>query len=223
MAGRRFLHDVLHQQHGQFETDALFSQWASSYEADMQHSGYVAPRRCAAALSRFAQDKAGLLHDFGCGTGISGMALQAEGFSCLHGSDINPEMLQYAKQKRVYRTLFNTTLEHPFPGHQPPYQFISAVGVISIGHAPPSIVELLLGKLCVDGLLVFTVNDHGLNNEAFRQELNRSIESEHVELLFCEDGPHLPQIGLGARVFVLRKKSTVVLSIPSDHRITTFA
>ena len=57
------------------DTLDLYQGWADSYEATLREHGYVTPQRCADALSRHLDNKDSLILDIGCGTGLSGVAL----------------------------------------------------------------------------------------------------------------------------------------------------
>jgi hypothetical protein len=72
------------------ETRALYTDWAATYDADVTGAGYATPKRLAEALAAHVPDPTAPLLDFGCGTGLSGRALHAAGFTTLDGTDITP-------------------------------------------------------------------------------------------------------------------------------------
>ena len=86
-------------------TRKLYDDWAASYDAEIAENGYATPGRCAAALAQFTQDQNAPVLDFGCGTGLSGLALKLAGFSVIDGLDLSPEMLAKARDKGIYRRL----------------------------------------------------------------------------------------------------------------------
>ena len=63
----------------QEKVDKLYKDWADSYDEEVCGYGYASPARCAEALKNFLPLDAPIL-DFGCGTGLSGVALQNKGF-----------------------------------------------------------------------------------------------------------------------------------------------
>jgi len=83
------------------ETRALYDDWSQSYEAEVAENGYATPGRCADALARFTMDQTLPVFDFGCGTGLSGLALKLAGFATLDGADLSAEMLARARDKRI--------------------------------------------------------------------------------------------------------------------------
>ncbi|MEO0683020.1 MAG: methyltransferase domain-containing protein, partial [Pseudomonadota bacterium] len=86
-------------------TRVLYDDWAASYEAEVGEQGYATPGRCADALKHCADDMSAPVLDFGCGTGLSGLALKLAGFETIDGVDLSAEMLEGARSKNVYRHL----------------------------------------------------------------------------------------------------------------------
>ena len=84
-------------------TRKLYDDWAASYEAEIAENGYATPTRCAEALRSKIRDASAPILDFGCGTGLSGLALKLVGFETIDGVDLSQEMLNQAREKGVYR------------------------------------------------------------------------------------------------------------------------
>lgn len=189
------------------ETREVYAKWAGTYEDDVQALAYATPARIAAAL-REVGAPGGPILDFGCGTGLSGLALRAAGFGPIDGTDISPEMLARAKEKTydgapLYRKL---TLGAPgrLSAHPWDYKVVVATGVVSLGAAPPETLDMLLGALEPGGLLAFSYNDPTLDALAYIEALERALASG-AEQLFREHGPHLSEKVTGADVIVLRR------------------
>lgn len=184
----------------------FYDEWAASYDAEIAANGYVTPKRCAAALARCLEDKTLPVLDFGCGTGLSGLALRAEGFSTLDGCDLSANMLSEAQQKTgAYRRLWQVSEDQPFgfaPGH---YAAIVAAGVLAKSHAPAETIDLAMAHLLPGGLFVFSLNDHTLTFPEFAARLSEQIDTGAARLLFKEYGEHLPGNDLKAMVYVLEK------------------
>jgi len=187
------------------ETRTLYDDWSESYEAEVKQNGYVTPGRCAEALAEFTQDQTAPVLDFGCGTGLSGLALTLAGFSTIDGVDLSPDMIAKAQAKRLYRAL--STL----PGDKPPrlkqgaYSAIAAVGVIGAGAAPISVFDVLMYALDPGGKLVLSLNDHAMQDKANEGRICEWLDCGAARLLFREDGPHLPGIGLNSHVYVIER------------------
>ena len=188
----------------QADTDAYYTQWAASYDDELTRQGYQTPRRCAEALRRFGSPDAAVL-DIGCGTGLSGAALAAAGFTDLAGTDVNTEMLNVARAAGIYRHTWVTDIDDPFPFARGTYDAISAVGVIGIGAAPASLLRLSLEALATGGRMVFSYNDHALEVPEFTDALTDVISSGLAEPEFTEHGTHIEGLGSMSTVFVLRR------------------
>jgi predicted TPR repeat methyltransferase len=187
------------------ETCALYDDWSQSYEAEVAENGYATPGRCAEALARFTKDQTLPVFDFGCGTGLSGLALKLAGFAIVDGVDLSAEMLAKARAKRIYRTLAQVDADAPLAVGKGDYAAIAAIGVIGAGAAPISVLDLLMEALDRQGLLVLSLNDHALQDRANEGRINEWIDCGAARLLFREHGPHLPGINLKSNVYVLEK------------------
>ena len=82
------------------EARALYDAWAETYEAEISENGYATPGRVAAAMAAHITDSSAPLLDFGCGTGLSGLALQLQGFTTIDGMDPAGDMLKIATPNR---------------------------------------------------------------------------------------------------------------------------
>ncbi|MDW3221399.1 MAG: methyltransferase domain-containing protein [Paracoccaceae bacterium] len=187
------------------QTRTLYDDWSESYEAEVGKNGYVTPGRCAEALAKFVTDQTEPILDFGCGTGLSGLALKLSGFAEIDGFDLSEDMLAQARAKRLYRILQVIEADAPLPFAQGTYPAIAAIGVIGAGAAPISLLDTLMHALGPDGLLVFSLNDHALQERANEARINEWTDCCAARLLFCEHGPHLPGINLCSKVYVLEK------------------
>ena len=204
MTERRFL-DSAYDLPDRRATAAFYADWAASYDAEITGNGYATPARCAAALADHAADLGAPMLDIGCGTGLSGAALAAAGFTTIDGTDLSAEMLARAEARGVYRRLFRGDMADPPPVGPGAYANAAAVGVISPGHAPPETMDAVLVILPAGGCLVLSLNDHALADPDFPGRVARLVSEGTARLVFREHGPHLPGIGLEATVYVLRK------------------
>ena len=195
----------LWQRHSVEETLAIYAGWAETYDSDVTGWGYATPARIAMALRRSGANPDKPVLDFGCGTGLSGLALRAAGFSQIDGTDISPEMLEKARTRGIYQHLWQGTpgtLEHVRRGH---YPIIVATGVISLGAAPPETLDLLLDVLPSGGLLAFSFNDATLGDRAYTDRLDIAVLAPDIDLVFEEEGPHLPAKNMMSAVYVLQR------------------
>lgn len=182
-----------------------YDRWADSYDDELTASGYQTPQRCAEALARHAPDPGAPILDFACGTGLSGLALHRAGFTCIDGVDLSPRMLAQARKRGVYRHLQLADGAAP-PGLQGgAYAAIAAVGAIGPGAAPGAAIDGAIDSLAPGALFVVSLNDTALADPDFGPRIARAAAQGRVAVLEAEDGPHLPALGLGARVHVLQR------------------
>ena len=197
--------DGLWQRHTVEETQKIYAEWADSYDKDVADWGYATPGRIAMALRLSGANSEKPVLDFGCGTGLSGTALKAAGFSQIDGTDINPEMLKKARERGIYQHLWQSepgSLEHVKFGN---YPIIVATGVISLGAAPPETLDMLLDILPPGGLIAFSYNQATLQDRAYTDQLDIAVLAPDIEMVFEEDGPHLPAKNMTSTVYVLRR------------------
>lgn len=200
-----FLDDVYGIDDGQ-STKTFYENWAATYEDEVRANGYVTPGRCARALAELVPDKSAPLLDLGCGTGLSGEAFRAVGFTRIDGSDFSDEMLSLARAKSgLYRDLILGDLNSPLPGAPGDYAHIAAVGVFSPGHAPATMIDEVMARLDAGGCFVFSLNDHALENPSYDAHIHALVERGIADVAFREYGEHLTARGIRADVCVLRK------------------
>jgi len=85
---------------------AVYDDWAANYDHDlMDNWGYSTPARVADFLKRYLTVDDALILDAGCGTGLVGTALVANGLSRLEGLDVSQSMLHEAAKKAIYTQL----------------------------------------------------------------------------------------------------------------------
>lgn len=184
---------------------AHYDGWASSYDQEIAENGYATPRRCADALAKFAPDATAPLLDFGCGTGLSGLALRLAGFEVIDGLDLSADMLKQAEQTSVYRALNVIDAGANLPSPAGHYTNIAAIGVIGAGAAPLSTLHMLMKALPQAGKLVFSFNDHALSDPSSEGAICEWTDCGAARLLFKEHGDHLPGIDLKSNVYIIEK------------------
>lgn len=188
------------------EAKPFYDDWAGAYEAEVAANGYVTPKRCAEALARCATDPTQPIMDLACGTGLSGLALKAAGFSVIDGFDLSEGMLEEARQKKLYRALSTADLSKPLKMPAGAYANAAAIGCVSPEYMPPTVIDEILKKLPSGGCLSFSVNDHAAADGSIKGRIHELIDCGWAELMVIEYGDHIPKIGLQATVYVLRRR-----------------
>ncbi len=183
----------------------FYAQWAQSYDQEVGENGYVTPLRIAEALARHVKDLSIPILDYGCGTGISGQAFQEAGFLTIDGVDISAEMLKVAAQKKIYRRLEVFAPEIGPNVKLGAYQIIAAVGVIGAGAAPLAVLDKMMALLAPKGLLVFSFNDHTLEDPAYDGRVENYVKQGQAALHLKDYGDHLPKQKINSNIYILEK------------------
>lgn len=188
------------------ETAAHYAKFAKAYDDAMAAGGYVTPGRCAGALETAGANKSVPVLDIGCGSGLSGLALKAQGFLLLDGTGYSEEMLAEARGKNLYRTLWQADMTQSDEVRAESYDTVNAAGVLNPAHAPPEALDNIMGLLRQGGLFAFSLNDHAISDGSYEGRIHMLIDGGFADLLHREYGEHMPTKNLKAWVYVLRKR-----------------
>ncbi|MCH1514616.1 MAG: class I SAM-dependent methyltransferase [Acidimicrobiales bacterium] len=190
----------------QEETLAHYEAWADTYDEEITENNYAQPSRCASALAQFSTiDEINVL-DIGCGSGLSGLALNDFGFKNIDGCDFSPSMLEKAKSTNVYQKLFLADINEELDIEEETYDAVCAVGVLAFAHVRTEALRQMLRVVKSKGLLVIGLNEHYWEGGSVGEKIRELSEGDETELLFEEYGDHLPGADIGGWVAVLRKK-----------------
>ena len=95
--------------------------------------------------------------DAGSGTGILGEALHVLGYSDITAIDLSAGMLKVAAGKGIYRATRQMTLGEPLDFPNGYFAGVVAMGVLTVGHAPPSSLDELVRITKPGGTIVFSM------------------------------------------------------------------
>jgi predicted TPR repeat methyltransferase len=150
-----------------------YKDFAQSYDDGFADAlGYQSPQAVAKVFNNLAQASDNPIADIGCGTGLTAKALGADK-SNIDGFDISDEMLDKARQKNIYRTLYNADLTKPLDAYASHYGGIISSGTFTLGHLGPEDLAHLLQILKPNGLVCVTVNTAHFENQGFDTVLDR--------------------------------------------------
>ena len=120
----------------------------------------------------------GPICDIGCGTGLVANELKRIDSSLIiDGFDISKDMINMAKNKNIYRDLYEIDLTKPIKNVPKNYSGIISAGAFTHGHLGPEIINNLL-YICEDGAIL-TI---GINADHYKE---RGFESflHNLEML----------------------------------------
>jgi predicted TPR repeat methyltransferase len=200
---KSYLNDVYDG--GTNDSRELYASWASTYDNEVQKNGYVTPERVAKALKDIVTNQSEVILDYGCGTGLSGSALQAVGFTNIDGLDVSQEMVSLAEKKSIYKKLTVFDPSTKIPVHADQYKIITAIGVIGAGAAPLEVFDNLFSLLPPSGLFAFSFNDHTLSDPNYEEKVNQCLSSGQAIILHKSYGNHLPKANLKSNIYILKK------------------
>lgn len=165
----------------QEEMRRRYDLWASQYDDDLGTTdSYLAPSVTADIAARFVAKDARVL-DAGAGTGLSGMALKAAGFTNITATDHADGMLEIARSKGVYRDLIQGDLGAgtSFPDDS----FDALVSVGTSSQIPAASLREFVRLVRPGGRIVFTVWVQAYNDRGFADIQNELETQERLALI----------------------------------------
>ncbi len=109
-----------------------YDQWAAGYNRDLTDWGYDAYAVAVEHLKAHGVDHNAPILDAGCGTGLVGRRLQAEGFTTVTGVDVSEQSLKLARAEGHYVDVLQVDLtQPPLPFDDDCFSALLCVGVLS--------------------------------------------------------------------------------------------
>jgi SAM-dependent methyltransferase len=199
--------DEAYEINGPEDARRMYGDWALTYEHSFAEAwGYIAPREIAAILRAEVPETAEIL-DIGAGTGLVAEHLRGLTVDAL---DITPEMLDIARPKGLYRSLFLGDLTGKLDLSDAGYDAIVSCGTFTHGHVGPECFPELLRITRPGAVFVCGTIGPVLDGAGFGSALARLVAHGHVSpVAWCDipiyEGaahPHKDDRGL---VMVFRK------------------
>lgn len=159
------------------EAAELYDSWAEDYERRVSSWGYITPAVAAWFLGRYVAPEDGTVLDAGAGTGLMGLVLAPLGYRDLIGIDVSGDMLEYAREKGVYRELRQMELGGLLDLPSDAFAAVVAAGVFAAGHAPPESFEDLIRVTKRGGYVIFSVRTDVYLEGGFKEK-QEALERE---------------------------------------------
>lgn len=154
------------------ELRAIYDDWATAYDGDLQAFGYSYPPAIAGLVARYVRERDAPILDAGAGTGIVGEVLAILGYTRLTGIDLSEGMLAVARAKGVYAELRNQVLGERLDFADDSFAAVVSAGVLTTGHAPPACLDELIRVTRPGGHLIFTLSAPAYEEGGFRAKLD---------------------------------------------------
>ena len=172
-----------------------YDSWAAEYDADLAASGYRMPPVIAGLVVRHIPDTTAPLLDAGSGTGLLGEALHVLGYSNITALDISEGMLKVAASKGIYRATRQMALGELLDFPDGCFAGVVAMGVLTVGHAPPSSLDELVRITSPGGVVIFSMLHQEPVETDFRQNQDELVRQGIWRLV--EDTPYFQSLPYG--------------------------
>ena len=175
------------------ELAAYYDAWAKDYDQTLASWNYRSPAVAAELLARQVPRGEKVL-DAGCGTGLSGKALQAQGFQHVIGMDISQASLDQAAQTGAYARLVQVNMQDlPLPFEDDGIAGLLCVGVLTYLQDTEGVLQEFCRIVCPGGVVVFSQRDDLFGERDCAAVLQR-LEDEGVwaRVFVSEPQPYLP-------------------------------
>ena len=177
MNKRKEIHERVLNASSKEELMVAYSEWADNYDNDLLgEMDYVAPMITSKLLQRYVFRKDARILDAGCGTGIVGECLHRDGYGNSEGIDYSRQMLDMAREKRVYDTLKQGDLTQKLDTADDTYDAVISVGTFTCGHVGVEAFDELVRITKPAGYICFTVREQAWKEGDYRTKI-RDLES----------------------------------------------
>lgn len=174
------------------ELQSYYDRWSDAYDADLAAMGYQAPQVAARLLCEYEVPGSAPVLDVGCGTGLTGQALQQEGYDDLTGLDLSPVSLERAEAKGCYRELKQCDINQPLPLENRQFAAARCIGTLTYVCDVSPFIRELCRVVHPGGLILFTQRKD-LYGDAFQAALDTVTAQGLWSLVHhSEPQPYLP-------------------------------
>lgn len=204
MSARPDIHERVLTSNSTDDLMAIYKDWASRYDHDLaQDWGYPAPALAVQHLMRVLPSVDARVLDAGCGTGLVGQLLHAQGVLDLHGLDFSADMLAQAQRKGIYRSLLQADLNQPLALDDGGFDAVISVGTFTSAHVKPQALNALVRVVRAGGWLAFTVRDTYWDETRFDQGIVALASGGRVRIHEWRSEPYIEQEQSSCKLLVL--------------------
>ena len=161
------------------ELEHIYKNWAKKYEDDVINlAGYVGHLITSELLLSYLSNTQAKILDAGCGTGLVGEILNKNEYKDLIGVDFSQEMLNIAKQKKVYQSLELVDLTKKLDYEDNLFDAVICAGTFTCGHVGPEALREMIRITKWGGYICFTVRKQEWEASPYRQIINDLEKSQ---------------------------------------------
>ncbi|HMB16765.1 MAG TPA: class I SAM-dependent methyltransferase [Pelovirga sp.] len=206
MMQRKEIHERVLKAADKKELAAAYAEWADHYDQDLLGElGYVAPALACERLLTYLTDPQARILDAGCGTGIVGKFLHQEDYLNLEGLDYSEHMLNKAREKVLYRKLYQADLTAPLDFADGEFDAIISVGTFTCGHVGPEAFNELIRVTRPGGYLCFAVREQAWEEDDYQTTMDRLARQDVWWLQEEKTSDYLQQEGSSCKICVYQK------------------
>lgn len=175
------------------EVEEYYNQWASDYDKNIRDFGYDAPEYTARLLKKNSKLE-GTICDAGCGSGLTGQALNEAGFKSIIGFDLSTDFAKVAMEKKVYETVDIVNMhERPFKYEDNHFSNLICIGTLTYIEDVPTVLREFARITKPGGMVIFSHRTDMIDDPEFQEKL-KSIEIDNVweKVFISAPEPYLP-------------------------------
>ena len=183
-----------------FNKSEIYDKWAETYDDYVGNLNYQGPNNLVNELFDFldgTKHKNLKILDFGCGTGLVGLALNkkmsGKYFFDIDGIDISEKMIQKSHEKNVYRRIWHLDLFKEVLPQQHQYDIVVSSGVFLEGHVSFRMIDILLNSLNPFGYVFFTLRET-FKNKTIKEYTKYVSDNPRIEIIHDFNIQYLPDV-----------------------------
>ncbi len=169
-----------------------YHDWAANYDSDLVDTfGYVAHIGSAKALdSALGGNHEAAILDAGSGTGLVAEELAKLGYRHIDALDYSKDMLDQARAKNIYRSLYQADMTKRLPFDDDSYDAVVCTGTFTYGHVTGDAFSELIRITRPGGPIVFTVREGAYEEYGYRTKMLELETAGAWELVSFYDSPY---------------------------------
>lgn len=182
------------------QLNQAYQDWACDYDRDTcEVMGYVGPTIAAQLLDCHLDVKAAKILDAGCGTGLVGEVLKDMGYGNIEAMDYSVDMINEAKKKTVYNSLFQADMNESLDVPNNAYDAIICVGTFTYAHVGPDAFDELVRVTRPGGYICFTIRDGAYEEYGYRSKMLQLEADNQWKLKEMRQEDYLTKENVSAR------------------------